>query len=120
VAFAAPEHVDSERFGSPGQSTDVYGLGALLYTLFAGRAPFSGPSSGVSNAADPHVVARRVESEAPTPPTDCDESLPDAVDAVVERAMAKRKPERYETVDDLRVALDHLVADHAPELREFC
>ncbi|WP_433631368.1 protein kinase domain-containing protein [Halomicrococcus sp. NG-SE-24] len=106
-AFAAPEHVAPETFGRPDQATDVYGLGALLYGLFAGRPPFTG---------DPHVVVQQVESADPPAPTESDADLPRAVDDVVARALAKRKPERYETVADLRVGLERVLEDRAPEL----
>ena len=107
-AFAAPEHLDPETFGRPDQSTDVYGLGVLLYALLAGRQPFDG---------DSHVVVQQVTSEDPPSPSEANPDLPDGVDAVVERAMAKRKPERYETVEDLQVGVERLLDEHAPELR---
>lgn len=107
-AFAAPEHVEPGTFGRPDQATDVYGLGVLLYALLAGRRPFSG---------DGHVVVQQVTSTDPPSPGEVDSDLPDGVDDVVERAMAKRKPERYETVEDLQVGVEHLLDEHAPELR---
>ena len=43
VGFMAPEQFDSQ-LGEIGAHTDVYGLGALMYSLVAGVAPFSGPT----------------------------------------------------------------------------
>jgi serine/threonine-protein kinase len=80
----------------------------LLYALLAGRQPFDG---------DSHVVVQQVTSEDPPSPSEANPDLPDGVDAVVERAMAKRKPERYETVEDLQVGVERLLDEHAPELR---
>ena len=40
-AFLAPEQLDA-RWGEIGPRTDVYGLGAVLYTLLAGRPPRTG------------------------------------------------------------------------------
>ncbi|WP_458209494.1 protein kinase domain-containing protein [Haladaptatus sp. NG-SE-30] len=100
-AFAAPEHLDPESFGIIDHSTDVYGLGVLLYALFTGRTPFSG---------EPHIVVQQVTSTQPPAPTERNPELPDEVDELLARALAKRKPERYETVDDLLVAFEHCLA----------
>ncbi|WP_458186745.1 protein kinase domain-containing protein [Haladaptatus sp. NG-WS-4] len=98
--YAAPEHVDPDSFGGIDHSTDVYGLGTLLYSLLTGYTPFDG---------EPHVVVQQVTSTAPTAPTDRNPTLPDAVNDLLERAMAKRKPDRYETVDDLLAAFERFV-----------
>ncbi len=106
-AYAAPEHVAPESFGILDHSTDVYGLGTLLYGLLTGYPPFAG---------EPHVVAGRVPTDDPPVPTDRNPNLPEAVDDLLARALAKRKPERYETVDDLRVALERCIETSDPEL----
>ncbi|WP_227357037.1 protein kinase domain-containing protein [Haladaptatus salinisoli] len=99
-AFAAPEHVEPESFGVVDHSTDVYGLGALLYALLTGRPPFAG---------EPHVVVGQLTAIDPPAPTERNPELPDAADDLLGRALAKRKPERYETVDDLLVALERCI-----------
>lgn len=53
--FMAPEQVD-EAFGTIGTATDVYGLGALLFTVATGRPPFVGDNAVDIMAA---VAARR-------------------------------------------------------------
>lgn len=105
--YAAPEHLDPESFGDIDHSTDVYGLGAVLYALFTGDAPFAG---------DPHLVVKRVTADDPPTPTDVNSDLPTELDGFLERALAKRKPNRYETVDDVRVALEHVIDVTSPGL----
>ncbi|WP_115865476.1 protein kinase domain-containing protein [Halorussus litoreus] len=103
AGFAAPEHVAPEEFGYPDPATDVYGLGALCYALFAGRPPYTGDSSD---------VARRVTSEEPEPPSAFAPGLPPAVDDLVERALTKEKRARFETAEDFRRKLEVILDDH--------
>jgi eukaryotic-like serine/threonine-protein kinase len=106
--FAALEHVEPEAFGAVDHSMDVYGLGALLYALFTGHPPFAG---------EPHVVVvvGQVTSTDPPVPTERNPELLDAANDLLVRALAKRKPERYETVDDLLVALERCIETCDPE-----
>lgn len=48
-AFLAPEQLDP-RWGTIGSHTDVYGLGAVLYTLLSARPPHTGAVSKIVDA----------------------------------------------------------------------
>jgi outer membrane protein assembly factor BamB len=97
-AYSAPEQIDPERFGGTDDRTDIYQLGVVAYEAFTGRPPFNHDSSS--------AMINAVLNESPTPPTEIDSTLPEALDDVLLSAIAKRKTERYETVlhfrDDLR------------------
>jgi serine/threonine protein kinase len=43
LGYMAPEQLDS-AWGAIGPQTDIFGLGAVLFSLLAGRPPFSGKS----------------------------------------------------------------------------
>jgi len=86
--FAAPEYYDSD-FGSVDTATDVYGLGAVCYSLFTGRPPFDGSYE---------EVRRAVLEESPVPPSAVIDAVPEAIDEVIAKALAKRKLTRYESV----------------------
>src|SRR5262249_39688656 len=58
-AYMAPEQTTGRR-GAVTTATDVYGLGAVLYSLLAGKAPFGG-ESGVGKL-------EAVRPRAPRPP----------------------------------------------------
>lgn len=70
--------------------SDVYALGATVYTLLAGRSPFEQP--GRRNTAA--ELIQRIET-APLPPLDRPD-VPASLHAVLARAMAKSVTDRYE------------------------
>lgn len=96
-AFLAPEHVAPDEFGGPDSSTDVYQLGALCYALFAGRPPFVGETD---------AVIRAVRASDPPPASAFADEVPDEIDALVSRALAKGKQARFETAEDFRRELE--------------
>jgi hypothetical protein len=97
--FAAPEWFDSDH-GRIDAATDVYGLGATLYRLFTGRAPYRGDDDGVREAV--------LDGTAPAPSEVA--SVPTAIDGVLEKAMATAKLQRYESVGALRADLRALAS----------
>ena len=99
--FAAPEYYE-RRFGRVDASTDVYGLGALVYYLFTGEPPVRGTFESVKAA---------VTGEETPRPSDVEPTVPAAVDDVVRKAMATAKLRRYDTVDHLHQDLVSLRED---------
>ena len=79
--------------------TDLYSTGVILYELLAGRPPFKGESA-VS------VAYQHVSEEAPLPSSH-NSQVSGELDAVVARAMAKDRDERYQTAEEFR---EHLQA----------
>jgi PAS domain S-box-containing protein len=67
--------------------TDVYGLGAILYEILTGRPPFAG--------ADTREVLRKVREQPPVPPRRLDPAIPEALETVCLRALAKDPAARY-------------------------
>jgi eukaryotic-like serine/threonine-protein kinase len=77
--------------------SDVYGLGATFYYLLAGRVPFPGKSAAQK------IVAH--QSESPEPLTRLRPDIPPALAAVVEKMMAKRPGDRYQSAAEVAEAL---------------
>jgi hypothetical protein len=86
-----------------GTRSDVYSLGATLYTLLTGRRPFDGHDLG--------AVLRRVQAgEFPTPRA-VDPSIDRALEAVCLRAMSLRPEDRYPSCRALADDVERWTAD---------
>jgi tRNA A-37 threonylcarbamoyl transferase component Bud32 len=88
--YAAPEQFEG---GSLDARTDVYSLGCVLFECLTGELPFRRDQDAGLMYAHLH--------EPPPKATSLRAELPQAVDRVVVRAMAKRPGERYATAGDL-------------------
>lgn len=99
--YMSPEQAQA-RHDDVGTHSDVYALGATLYELLAGRAPYDG-------ATDVEVLRQVVEANL-TPPRGLRPDLPRDLEAICLKAMAKAPGRRYRTAidlaDDLRRFLD--------------
>lgn len=94
-----------EAFADPprtGVTTDVWALGATVYTLLAGRSPFELPGER-NTSAD---LIQRIESHALPPLARPD--APASLQAVLERAMAKSPTSRYASAMDFARALQRV------------
>jgi hypothetical protein len=92
---------------------DVYSLGCTLYHLLAGRVPFPGAS-----------LARKLLCHQQAPPPSVRNArpdLPDGLEAIVRRMMAKDPADRYQTPALVAVALAPFSASGGPrlELEQF-
>lgn len=92
--YMAPEQLDASRHVDA--RTDVYGVGATLFGILAGRPPYPGPTLAV-------VIEPLLKGERPKL-SDLRPQLGALAD-VIERAMALRPAERYPDVASLRRAL---------------
>ncbi len=99
VCYMAPEHV----LGRPSdRRADVFAMGVVLWELLAGgRRLFQGDAAqALQNVL--HAPIPPVSSAAP--------GTPAALEAIVERALRRDPAERYQTADEMRVALEAYLA----------
>jgi sRNA-binding carbon storage regulator CsrA len=94
--YAAPEQFDG-GFGQIDDITDIYQLGTVLYELFTGQPPFEG---------EPSRVMRAVINDQPAAPSEAD--VPDELDDVLLKALAKEKDARYSDILYLRDDLQEI------------
>ncbi len=93
--YMAPEQARGEK--QIDARVDVYAAGVLLYELLTGRAPFSGSSVN-------EVLFDVVLKEPPDPRTYVP-ALDRSLVLIVQRAMAKRREDRWPSADALRSTL---------------
>ena len=98
----APEQAEG-RVEAIDARTDVYGLGAILYEILAGRPPYEGTST--------KDVLRKVREEPPAPPRQSNSKTPKSLEAVCLKAMAKRPEDRYPSALALAEEVRRWLAD---------
>ncbi len=100
--FLCPEQANG-RLKQIDRSSDVFGLGATLYFLLVGKAPYEGNDSTtiLNNARNCEFPAPRKLQPA----------VPGALEAVCLKAMKTDPRERYSNVDELRADLERWLAD---------
>ena len=77
--------------------TDVFSAGVILYQFVTGERPFGGAATT--------TTMQKVLKEDPLPPSTLNVLLPDAMDAIVRKALAKRPEDRYATAAEFAAAL---------------
>jgi serine/threonine protein kinase/Flp pilus assembly protein TadD len=97
-AYMPPEQAEGVH-DHVGTASDVFALGGTLYCLLTGQAPYAG--------ADVLVLARRGEV---APARQRKTSVPAALEAVCQSAMAKRPQDRYPKARDLADELQRWLA----------
>jgi serine/threonine protein kinase len=103
VRYLAPEELAT---GQVDDRSDLYGLGCCLYELLCGRPPFDGPT--------PFAVASAHVNERPRRPRSIRPDIPEALEAVVAKALAKHPNNRFQTPAELRQALQRTAARPRP------
>ncbi len=93
LPYMAPEQIR----GKPGFASDQYSLGIVVYEWLCGERPFVGPHW--------QLVSQQV-SDPPPPLREKDPSLPQAVEDVVLKALAKDPQQRYGSVQLFAQALE--------------
>jgi tetratricopeptide (TPR) repeat protein/tRNA A-37 threonylcarbamoyl transferase component Bud32 len=101
-AYMSPEQA-AGRWDVLGPAGDIYSLGATLYALLTGQAPYPDGSVG--------EILAGVQRGACPPPRAVKRDTPRALDAVCHKAMALSPEERYATALALAAEVEHWLAD---------
>jgi Tol biopolymer transport system component/predicted Ser/Thr protein kinase len=85
--YVSPEQARGEEVD---YRTDIYSLGVVAYQMLSGQVPFDGKT--------PHSVLHKQIYEPPPPIRHVRPELPQAVDPILGRTLAKEAGQRYPTV----------------------
>ncbi len=116
-ALGTPQYMSPEQAaGRPNQlgpQSDVYSLGATLYCLLTGKAPFTDRTS--DNIDE---MLHRVERGDICPPRQLKPEIPRALEAICLKAMAVSPSDRYRAPRGLADDLEHWLADEPISARQ--
>jgi len=97
VSYMSPEQ---SAGNSVDQRTDIWSFGVLLYEMISGVLPFQGK--------DVHRQIIAIQEQEPQPLTQVVTGVPERLEEIVEKCLAKERHERYQTARDLLIDLRNL------------
>ncbi len=100
--YMSPEQAEG-RLKELDQRTDVYGLGAILYHVLTGEAPFTGATAS--------SILARVIQEPPTPPRRHVVTVAPELEAICLKCLSKKPSDRYLSASELANDIRNYLAD---------
>ncbi len=104
LAYVSPEQVLDKPIDG---RSDLYSLGVVLFQLATGRLPFD-----VRTPSD--AILKHIH-EPPPRPVDLQPGLPQALENVILKALAKKPEDRYQSGEEMARALRAAATDLSPD-----
>jgi serine/threonine protein kinase/tetratricopeptide (TPR) repeat protein len=96
LAYMSPEQAQGIELD---QRSDIFSLGVVLYEMITGQLPFKGEHGA--------AIIYSIINETPEPLARYKANVPEGLQRVVDKALAKDKEERYQHADELLADLRH-------------
>ena len=106
-AYMSPQQVKEHPLD---HRTDIYSMGVVLYHLLTGRLPFQ--------ASNNFSLIYQITNVEPQPPSAHRHEIPQALDDIVRRAMAKDLDHRYAEWEEFSVDLAAVFRDEPGRVRD--
>ena len=100
LVMGTPDYMSPEQAQGKGDldfRSDIYSLGVVFFEMFTGALPFSGDSAF-------SIALKHVQEAAPAPRT-IKADLPEVIERIIIRCMAKNPAERYQAMSQLQAEL---------------
>ncbi len=98
-AYMSPE----QGLGQPGDHrSDIYSLGVVLYQLVTGTIPY--------DADTPIAIILKHVNDPLPPPSSINPEIPEGLERILYKALAKSPEERYQNIEEMAIHLDNLDA----------
>ncbi|ROZ72411.1 serine/threonine-protein kinase [Ramlibacter sp. WS9] len=98
LKYMSPEQVQGQKIDS---RADLFSVGVVLYQLLTDKRPFDGDND--------FSIIHQIIGHTPAAPSTFNGRLPTAIDAVVARALAKDRDQRFATARDFASALQSAI-----------
>ncbi len=99
IVMGSPLYMSPEQILARGidRRSDIFAAGILLFKMLTGQMPFTGDN--------PNSVMYQIVHEAPPKPSALNSEIPEALDDIVAKCLAKNPEERYQDANQLAQAL---------------
>lgn len=92
--YMSPEQVMGKNID---QRSDIFSLGVMLYEMLTGQAPFNGDNV--------NAIMYQTLNAAPPPPNQLNPAVPEMLNFIVAKALAKAVDDRYQNAKDFAADL---------------
>jgi eukaryotic-like serine/threonine-protein kinase len=96
LPYMSPEQLSGEIADA---RSDLWSAGAVLYEMSTGKRPFQ--------QSVPALLINAILNQNPEPPSKLTPAVPGALDAVIVKALARDRSQRYQSATELAADLEH-------------